>query len=100
MTQKERILAALRFEGSRGIAGCDFSPPHVYDGGKPIYRVAARIMDLREEGYDIVTDGTRHGTGLYKLRQAPHAVESPPIRDSLFPEEKPARSSAYFGEAA
>jgi hypothetical protein len=101
MTQKDRILSALRFEGTRGITAVDFSSPHVYDGDKPIMRVAARVHELREEGHDIVTQGERQGCDVYVLRAAPRVVvdsQGPPA-DSLF-DAAPARPSQYFGEAA
>jgi hypothetical protein len=68
-TDKARLLAALRYEGGRGITTLDFEPPHVWDEGDPIKQIARRIYDLRQEGHDIVTDGKRQGVAVYKLRQ-------------------------------
>jgi hypothetical protein len=103
-SQKRRILDALRNEGSRGITSVDFDPPHVYDEGDPIQRVAARILDLKGDGHDITTDGTRNGVAVYRLRQpkpAPVDVTTDPAPESLFQVGmQPARSSAYFGEDA
>lgn len=55
MTQADRVLAALRRAGDRGILATAFSPPNVVDHGKPIYRVAARVLELRACGFEIET---------------------------------------------
>jgi hypothetical protein len=116
-TDKARLLAALRYEGARGITTLDFEPPHVWDEGDPIKQIARRIYDLRQEGHDIVTDGKRQGVAVYKLRQAPAETTRDlrtPVGDGIAvkplgapdPEclfqvgMQPARSSAYFGEDA
>lgn len=65
-TQVERIVAALR-RHPEGITAVDFLLPDVIDGGKPITRVAARILDARMQGHDIVTDGERNGCVVYRL---------------------------------
>lgn len=66
MTQKDRILQALRLAGQTGIRPEDFLLPDVIDGGKPILRVAARVQDLRKEGHRINTD-TSGVTAIYTL---------------------------------
>lgn len=66
MTQKERILKALKAAGATGISPEDFLLPDVIDAGKPILRVAARIDDLRKEGVKITTD-SNGTTAIYKL---------------------------------
>jgi hypothetical protein len=102
-TDKARLLAALRYEGNRGITTLDFEPPHVWDEGDPIKQIARRIYDLRQEGHDIVTDGKRQGVAVYKLRQPPRVVvDSEPTASAatLFESPTGQRLSAYFGEDA
>lgn len=53
LTQRDRVLAALRRAGRRGVTPIDFQAPHVVDGGTPIIRLASRILELRERGYRI-----------------------------------------------
>lgn len=55
MTQKDRILKMLHQRGSLGVTPVDFASPNVIDGGEPIMRVAGRINDLRNDGYEIRT---------------------------------------------
>ena len=64
LTQTERVLRALQ---SGPVFAADFSPPHVIDGGKPIFRVAARVGDLRKAGHDIKTRIARNGCAIYQL---------------------------------
>jgi hypothetical protein len=64
MTQTGRILAAL----NRGpVSPKDFALPNVIDGGSPIMRVAARIHDLVEAGYEITSETAGDGTAVYQL---------------------------------
>ena len=78
MTQKQRILKALESAGSRGVSPVDFLAPDVCDGGKPILRVAARILDLKNEGYQIDCQ-TEAGVAVYVLRgSAPVVTHSQP----------------------
>jgi len=78
VTQTERVIRALERAGDRGICAVDFLLPDVIDDGKPITRLAARVLDARGLGYDIVTDGERHGCAVYKLAGAPAGHQSPP----------------------
>lgn len=58
MTDKERTLAALRKVGARGLTVRDFDPArdgHVIDGGAEFTRLHARILDLRQDGHEIIT---------------------------------------------
>lgn len=66
MTQKERVLRALRQRGREGITQADFDPPTI-DGGARIYRVAARINNLKKDGVRVIPDGTRGGLTVYRL---------------------------------
>ena len=105
-TQTQRVLAALKAEGSRGITAVDFAAPHVWDDGPPIMRVAARINELRLEGHNIVDGGTRDGVKVYRLVSAPAApaAEQPPAEgtDALFdaPKWTPPPRIAVYDDAA
>ncbi len=65
-SQTERVLAALKAVGSRGITAYDFAiaPP---DGGRRIMRLGARILDLKEASHRIETAGRRDGHVAYRL---------------------------------
>jgi hypothetical protein len=78
MTQKQRILAQLRSSGGRGVNPIDFLAPDVCDGGTPILRVAARILDLKNEGH-VIDCQTEAGVAVYVLRsEAPVVTHSQP----------------------
>jgi hypothetical protein len=80
MTQKQRILAQLQAAGGRGVSPVDFLAPDVCDGGSPILRVAARILDLKNEGHSIDCQ-TEAGVAVYVLRaSAPVVTHSPSNR--------------------
>jgi len=80
MTQKQRILAQLKAAGGRGVSPTDFLAPNVCDGGSPILRVAARILDLKNEGHSIDCQ-TEAGVAVYVLRSsAPVVTHSQPSR--------------------
>ncbi len=51
-TQKTRIAMQLVMSED-GFVVTDFAAPRVVDGGAPILRVAARIHDLRRDGWEI-----------------------------------------------
>lgn len=64
-SQCERVLLALmRYPR---VSVIDFLAPVVIDGGRPITRLAARIRDLRSEGYDIEHAGVVNGCASYRL---------------------------------
>jgi hypothetical protein len=65
MTQKERILDMLRIAGTTGITPWDALFP-VDEGGAGCMRLAARIADLRADGWDIETR-TAGGFARYVL---------------------------------
>lgn len=71
LSQKDRVLRLLRQRGNRGITAVDFLGPYVADGGKPITRVAARVQDLRDAGYDVQTVGKRNQCAVYVLMDPP-----------------------------
>lgn len=76
MTQRERTLNALRKAGTRGMTQVDWLRFPTPDGGPPITRIAARIQELRDEGHEIQSSGTRDRCALYILRE-PGLVVAP-----------------------
>lgn len=64
MTQKERILKALRAAGERGVTTVDMVNGSL---GEPILRGAARIEELRDEGFAIKTLKLKNRTARYVL---------------------------------
>lgn len=105
MSQKARVLAALRSRGARGVTAVDFLLPDVIDGGRPITRVAARVLELRDEGHTIVVDGERDSCAVYRLLH--DAQDGPPTRpasqavaDSLFAAPASPRHAIFDEDAA
>jgi hypothetical protein len=79
MSQRARVLAALRSRGADGVCSVDFLLPDVLDGGSPITRLAARMLELREDGHEIQVIGEKHGCAVYRLmRDAQDARPVPP----------------------
>jgi hypothetical protein len=77
LTQRERVLRLLQHK-PHGVSPYDFTPPTA-DGGKPIMRVAARILELRDEGLDIETRTSPNGAALYVLvPTCPEPTPDPP----------------------
>ena len=66
MTQKQRVLRALERQQGLGVKSIDFDAGRVIDGGKPIRRLAARIGELRDEGY-VIRSRTKNGICTYTL---------------------------------
>ena len=67
-TQTERVLAlSKRFNG---VCQADLLLPDVADGGAPITRVAARLWDLEQEGYEFEAIGTRKRCKVFRLIEA------------------------------
>jgi hypothetical protein len=88
VTQRERVLRALKQRRDIGITQADFSLPDVIDGGKPIPRVAARIDELQKRYY-INSPGTRDGFKVYVIgREREVDPAESPIR--VTPEPPPA----------
>jgi hypothetical protein len=67
MTQRERVLTALEAHGVVGVKTTDFLLPDVIDDGSPIIRLAARVKDLRDEGYRIRSYTELNGVCRYVL---------------------------------
>jgi hypothetical protein len=61
MSQRERILSALDAAGVRGVSTTDFLLPDVIDHGAPIIRMAARVAELRKQGYRIAGGALKNG---------------------------------------
>lgn len=98
MTQRERILAALRAAGRRGITQVDFLRFPTVDGGPPVTRVAARVQELRDEGLDIVSSGTRDRCAVYVLKEL--GVSTGPVRSGgPVGDAGPVESSTLFDPA-
>jgi len=66
-TQAERVLDALRRAGQYGITQVEMYSPG--DGGPPIARLAARVLELRDQGHQIVSDGRRNKCAVYVLTE-------------------------------
>jgi hypothetical protein len=69
VNQRERVLKALQDAGLRGITQVDFLRFPTVDGGPPITRVAARVQELRDEGYEILSGTTRDRCAVYILKR-------------------------------
>lgn len=98
MSQRDRVLAALYAAGTAGITQVDFMLPNVCDGGAPITRVAARIEELRGEGFRVVSGERRQKCTVYRLEQPAASTASEHAADAsgalaLFTSE-PASASA------
>ena len=79
LTQTQRVLRLAYARGDQGITAVDFQLPHVADGGTPILRVAARILELEEEGIHFTDGGTRNRCKVYKLdRESLARATKPP----------------------
>lgn len=80
MTQRDRVLQALRNRGGHGLTQVDFILPGVCDGGTPITRVAARIEELKGEGYTIATQPERRQRCVvYWLVSEPIPAQPAPV---------------------
>lgn len=60
-TQKEKILALLKARGAEGMSAMDMLRFGVY-------RAAARVADLREDGWEIETINEHGKTAVYVLK--------------------------------
>jgi len=82
MTQKERVLKAILDAGQNGIRPEQFLAPNVCDGGKPILRLAARVLDLKNEGHAITCRVDRiSSTAIYTLKGETLAVTPSQVCD-------------------
>lgn len=84
MTQCDRVLAALTRVGDHGVTQVDFIRFPTIDGGPPILRIAARVKDLRDAGFEIITKGERDGCAIYKLAPKPETLFETPVRNEMW----------------
>lgn len=101
-TQKARVLAYLRERGATGGDPTAFLPPDVVDGGPPILKWGARILELRQAGHVIQAKGRRHGCSVMVLvDDAEAAATAPPAVDPASARQgtlaAPSRDGALFG---
>lgn len=61
MTQNDLVLSVLRSRGSAGLTPRDAIRIETTDGPVAIFRLAARVKDLRAKGFDIRTDHDPNG---------------------------------------
>jgi hypothetical protein len=104
VSQRARVLAALRSRGAHGVCSVDFLLPDIVDGGKPITRLAARMLELREDGHEIQVIGDRHGCAVYRLMRDAQDQPRPNPMPTEVPEgfaipenERTRPRSAIFG---
>jgi hypothetical protein len=77
MKDADRLLAAFRMVGSRGLTRVDFLAPNVIDNGKPVTNFPGRVYDLRKRGYAIVPNGERRNRcNVYTLVEQFQDVQS------------------------
>jgi hypothetical protein len=65
MTQRDRVLRQLKRTGR--VSPVDFLLPDICDGQTPITRLAPRIKELRDEGFEIETRIAPNHTAVYSL---------------------------------
>lgn len=75
MSQKQRVLRSLERAGSRGVTQADWLGPHTPDGGGAITRLAARVMELQNDGHRISRGGLRDKCRVYVLEPTVALVE-------------------------
>jgi hypothetical protein len=79
--QTVRVLRQLRLHPT-GLNETAFAPPAVVDGGLPIQRVAARIYELKQDGFEIRTRRLANGTASYVLiAEPPTSTAADPAAD-------------------
>ena len=100
MTQKERVLKSLKAAGARGITQVDWTGSSgTPDGGPPITRVAARILDLSQDGHTIVKGSIRDKCRVYKLEPS-QPLNAPIIPITLLHDERHIPSPYEYEAAA
>jgi hypothetical protein len=100
LSQKQRVLAVLRHGSCTQV---DWLAPQVIDSGPPITRLAARINELRDDGFDIREAGRRHGCSIYVLalkERADVVVPESPATTLFEPSTGRRPLSHYESEAA
>lgn len=101
MTQKDRVLKSLRVAGSRGITQADWTGAYAQtpDGGAPITRLAARVLDLKQQGYTIKNGPLRDSCRVYSLIPT-EPISAPLAPLVLLPEAERRITNHYEWEAA
>lgn len=100
MTQKDRVLKSLRVAGSRGITQADWTGASgTPDGGPPITRVAARVLDLSQAGHVIRKGAIRDGCRVYSLEPS-DPINSPVLPVTLLHDERHIPSPYEYEAAA
>lgn len=108
MSQKGRVLASLENAGRRGVTQADWSGVNgTPDDGPPITRLAARVLELQNDGHRIVSGGRRDKCRVYVLGDLPPVAQTPefgePFSAELFRLEETIDSRvlpAIYREAA
>lgn len=68
VAQRDRVLRGFINAGPRGVTGYDWSGPRVLDGGDRIMRFAARLYELKADGYRFrKADFRRDGHDVFVL---------------------------------
>lgn len=78
MSQKQRVLRSLEVAGRRGVTQADWLGPHTPDGGAPITRLAARVMELQNDGHRITRGGLRDKCRVYVIEPTRPVVDITP----------------------
>lgn len=108
MSQKGRVLDSLRAAGRRGVTQADWSGVNgTPDDGPPITRLAARVLELQNDGHRIMTGGRRDRCRVYVLGEPTPVAAKPefgePFAAELFRLEETVNSNvlpAIYREAA
>jgi hypothetical protein len=101
MTQKDRVLKSLRVAGSRGITQADWTGAYgaTPDGGAPITRVAARVLDLSQDGHTIKKGPLRDSCRVYRL-ESTEPLAAPMVPITLIKDERHIPSPYEYEAAA
>jgi len=92
MTQKQRVLRSLRAAGVAGVTQADWTGCYrpTPDGGPPILRLPARILELQQDGFTVRKGALRDRCRVYSLEITDPIEISHSEAAVLFP--KPAAS--------
>ena len=101
MTQKDRVLRSLKATGPRGITQADWTGAYgpTPDGGPPITRVAARVLDLSQDGHVIHKGPIRDLCRVYSLEPS-RPLNAPVIPLELLQDERHIPSPYEYEAAA
>lgn len=99
MSDKTRLRAHMDAGGE--VCPTDWNGFHAIDGGKPILRVAARIKDLKDDGYPVERVGTRSKCAVYAKTGVSGAASTPhPIPGAIPKPEAAPETSALLNPTA